>query len=120
MEMSMFEAGMIICFGASWPVAIWKTVKTKSVHGKSRMFLFLILGGYGLGIMHKVFYHYDGVIILYVFNFVMVLIETGLYFKYHKNPIPGISAAAEEAFSAADTLLAEPETDGTVASSGEP
>jgi hypothetical protein len=107
METSLFEAGMIMCFGFSWPVAIWKTVKTKSVHGKSRMFLFLILGGYGLGILHKIFYHYDGVIILYIFNFVMVLIETCLYFKYQKNPIHGLTQDEEDVTCAADTLLAD-------------
>ena len=109
--MSMFEAGMIICFGISWPVAIRKTLKTKSVHGKSRMFLFLVLGGYGLGILHKIFFSLDFVLLLYLFNFTMVLIEICLYFRYHKNPLPFAAAGAsdEEEFSAADTLLAGPE-----------
>ena len=38
-SMSIFEAGMLICFGASWPFAVMKTYKTKSVKGKSRLFL---------------------------------------------------------------------------------
>ena len=29
-SMSIFEAGMIFCFGASWPFALYKTFKTKS------------------------------------------------------------------------------------------
>jgi hypothetical protein len=45
--MSVFEAGMIVCFGISWPVAILKTLKTRSVAGKSRTFLVLVLAGYG-------------------------------------------------------------------------
>jgi hypothetical protein len=106
--MSLFEAGMITCFGVSWPVAIWKTVKTKSVHGKSRMFLFLILTGYGLGILHKLMYRFDGVIVLYVFNFLMVFIETCLYFKYQKNPIPGVTPSEEKEFCSPDSILAEP------------
>jgi hypothetical protein len=106
----MFEAGMIICFGISWPVAIRKTLKTKSVHGKSRMFLLLVLGGYGLGILHKIFFSLDFVLLLYLFNFTMVLIEICLYYRYHKNPLPfAAGASVEEEFSAADTLLAEPE-----------
>jgi hypothetical protein len=111
MEMSMFEAGMIICFGISWPVAIRKTLKTKSVHGKSRMFLLLVLCGYGLGILHKIFFSLDFVLLLYLFNFAMVLIEICLYFRYHKNlpPVAAAGASDEEEFSAADTLLAEPE-----------
>ena len=110
MKMSIFEAGMIVCFGISWPVAIRKTLKTKSVHGKSRMFLLLVLGGYGLGILHKVFFSLDFVLLLYLFNFAMVLIEICLYFRYHKNPVPiaASTASADDEYAAADTLLAEP------------
>jgi hypothetical protein len=110
MKMSMFEAGMIVCFGASWPVAILKTLKTRSVHGKSRMFLTLVLCGYGLGISHKILYNLDYVLLLYIFNFTMVLIEICLYVKYQKIPAPiTASGAASDEYTAADTLLAEPE-----------
>ena len=107
----MFEAGMIICFGISWPVAIRKTLKTRSVHGKSRMFLLLVLGGYGLGILHKIFFSLDFVLLLYLFNFTMVLIEICLYYRYHNNQLSFATAGApdEKEFSAADTLLAEPD-----------
>ena len=27
--MSIFEAGMMVCFGASWPIAAYKTYKAK-------------------------------------------------------------------------------------------
>ena len=43
--MSFFEAGMLICFGASWPFAVMKTYKSKNVKGKSRLFLTLIAKG---------------------------------------------------------------------------
>ena len=102
--MSLFEAGMIVCFGISWPVAIRKTLKTRSVHGKSRMFLFLVLGGYGLGILHKAFYSLDFVVLLYVFNFSMVFIEICLWFRYHDRPAP----AMDDEDGAADALLGEP------------
>ena len=110
--MSAFEAGMIVCFGISWPVAILKTVKTKSVHGKSRMFLVLVLSGYGLGILHKIFFSLDVVLLLYVFNFAMVLIELGLWLRYHERPLSLAAAAArlDEGYAAADTLLAESES----------
>lgn len=93
MEMSVLEAGMIICFGTSWPAAIIKTLKTKIVHGKSRLFLFLVLFGYALGILHKFFFSFDFVIFLYFFNFIMVLIELCLYFRYQKIPLT-VSAAS--------------------------
>ncbi|HEX9050347.1 MAG TPA: hypothetical protein VF841_07450 [Anaeromyxobacter sp.] len=31
--MSVLEAGMVVCFGASWPVAVLRTLKTKSAYG---------------------------------------------------------------------------------------
>ena len=96
--MSPFEAAMIVCFGVSWPVAIWKTLQTKHVHGKSLAFLALVACGYGFGIIHKALHNFDWVIFLYGFNFSMVLTELGLCLIYgsrHKNP----QAAA------ADTLL---------------
>ena len=37
--MSIFEAIMLICFGASWPAAVYKTYTTKNVEGKSLLFL---------------------------------------------------------------------------------
>lgn len=82
--MSILEAGMVICFGASWPFAIAKTIRTKSVHGKSKTFLALILSGYGLGVLHKIFMNLDYVLILYVFNFIMVLTELILHYAYAK------------------------------------
>ena len=44
--MSIFEAGMMVCFGVSWPIAALKTYKCKCVHGKSIHFSMLILLGY--------------------------------------------------------------------------
>ena len=41
--MSIFEAGMMVCFGASWPIAAYKTYKAKCVDGKSLRFSSLIL-----------------------------------------------------------------------------
>ena len=40
--MDIFEAIMMVCFGASWPVSIWKTVKVKNPIGKSVIFLWLV------------------------------------------------------------------------------
>ena len=111
--MSLFEAGMIVCFGVSWPVAILKTLKTRSVQGKSRMFLFLILGGYGLGILHKVSYSLDLVVLLYVFNFSMVFVEICLWYRFRDRPGSAAAAVLDEAHSSVDTLLAEPALAGS-------
>ena len=48
--MSIFEAGMLICFGISWPFAIAKVIKAKSVKGISLGFLNLVFIGYILAI----------------------------------------------------------------------
>lgn len=83
----LFEAIMILCFGASWPMAIWKTLKTRTVQGVSPLFLWLIFIGYGAGIMFKIFdamyrHHLSPVIVLYILNLLMVGFELMLYYLY--------------------------------------
>jgi len=80
--MSIFEIGMLICFGASWPFAVAKTYNTKNVKGKSILFLTLVLIGYVFGILHKIFNNYDLVVYLYAFNGMLVLANIILYFRY--------------------------------------
>jgi hypothetical protein len=83
--MSIFEALMIFCFGVSWPFSIYKSYRTKSVKGKSLVFLLLVFVGYLAGIFHKIYFNFDLVIILYIINAVMVLIDICLYATYVKN-----------------------------------
>ena len=71
-SMSFFEAGMLICFGISWPFAVRKTFKTKSVKGKSKLFLFLIILGYIFGMINKILNSMDIVFWLYVVNLLLV------------------------------------------------
>ena len=40
------ETIMVICFGVSWPLAIYKSVKSKSAKGKSPYFTMAIITGY--------------------------------------------------------------------------
>jgi len=81
-SMSFFEIAMLVCFGASWPFAVFKTYKTKDVAGKSIFFIGLIFFGYVCGIFHKLFYNFDVVIFLYIFNGLLVFTELILYFRY--------------------------------------
>ena len=80
--MSVFEAGMMVCFGISWPIAAYKTFRAKCVNGKSLTFTFLILAGYICGIIHKIFFYYDWVIWLYILNMIFVLMDIGLHIRY--------------------------------------
>ena len=77
-SMSFFEAGRLICFGASWPFAVMKTYKTKNVKGKSLLFLTLIILGYICGIINKILNSVDIVLWLYVIN--LLLVSTDLLF----------------------------------------
>jgi len=70
--MSLFEALMIFCFGVSWPVSIWKSLRAPSVEGKSCLFLGIIILGYLAGIIHKCLYSLDWILALYVINLLMV------------------------------------------------
>lgn len=79
--MSFFEMTMLLCFGMAWPTSIYKSIKSKSTKGKSVNFLFIILAGYLAGILHKLLYNFDFVIILYVINFLMVLTDIILYYR---------------------------------------
>ena len=82
---SYYEILMLICFGVSWPVALMKTYSTKSVKGKSFLFLFFVLLGYVFGIIHKLIYNLDYVIWLYIINGLLVLADMTLWFVYKDN-----------------------------------
>jgi hypothetical protein len=79
--MSVFEIVMLLCFGAAWPSSIHKSYVSRTSKGKSLFFLFIVLVGYGCGILHKVFYSFDWVILFYLLNGVMVVIDMVLYFR---------------------------------------
>ena len=79
--MDIFEAIMMVCFGASWPMSIWKTIKVKNPLGKSRVFLWLVEIGYLAGIIYKLS-RPDWVIALYILNALMVATDIFFVMKY--------------------------------------
>jgi len=84
--LSVFEVAMLVCFGAAWPVSIYKSLKTRAVAGKSLFFLIIVLVGYMAGVLHKLIFHYDVVIFLYLLNALMVSVDIVLYLRnrlYH-------------------------------------
>lgn len=78
--MSVFEIFMLICFGAAWPVSIFKSLRTETNEGKSVIFLYVIASGYIFGITHKIIYSFDFVIFLYAINLLMVVTDLGIYY----------------------------------------
>lgn len=79
--MSIFEAVMLICFGAAWPFSIYKSWHSRQNAGKSILFLIIIFIGYLAGSLHKILYNFNVVSYLYFLNGLMVLIDILLYFK---------------------------------------
>ena len=82
--MSIFEAFMLLCFGAAWPFSIIKSYRSGSNSGKSLVFLYIVLIGYGSGIMNKLLYNNDKVLILYVLNACMVLCDIAIFYRNNK------------------------------------
>ena len=86
----IFEIIMVVSFGASWPMNVMKSWKARTTKGKSLMFLFLILFGYVAGITSKLIdpkYDFSSkwyVLVFYILNFVLVFIDTMIYFRNKK------------------------------------
>jgi hypothetical protein len=90
--MSIFEVAMLICFGLSWPVSIVKSIQTRIVLGKSPLFMAVVCFGYAFGIIHKLLYSKDWVILLYVLNLVLVMIDMTLYYKYLPKKVHAVAS----------------------------
>jgi hypothetical protein len=82
--MSIFEVMMLVCFGISWPISIAKTLRTRVVTGKSPAFMLIVILGYLSGVVHKLLYSRDWVILLYALNLVLVAIDMALYFRFSR------------------------------------
>lgn len=89
----LFEALTIFCFGLSWPIAIRKSLVSKTAQGKSLFFELFLLLGYALGIARKViqitalgssgFIFYLS-FFFYILNFVEITVDVALYFRNAK------------------------------------
>ncbi len=76
----IFEAAMVICFGLSWPLSVYKSWKSRTTKGKSLLFEVFILIGYVCGIAGKlVTRNITYVFLFYILNLVMVSVDLVLY-----------------------------------------
>lgn len=81
----IFECVMLICFGISWPISVYKSYTSQSTQGKSIIFMTAILIGYIAGILGKIIgNNISYVLVIYVFNFLVVSIDFGLFFVNRK------------------------------------
>jgi len=79
---SLFEAIMVICFGLSWPLSVYKSWKSRTTKGKSLLFEVCIWFGYLSGIVGKfVSDKVTWVVIIYIINIFMVSIDIILYMR---------------------------------------
>ncbi len=88
----LLEIIMIVSFGASWPLNVIKSYKTRTAKGKSIAFLLLIFFGYIAGISSKfvnpaymaAFSEKWYVLFFYFLNFIMVGADIVMYFRNKK------------------------------------
>ncbi|MBQ8001110.1 MAG: hypothetical protein IJ298_07935 [Ruminococcus sp.] len=82
----IFEFVMLICFGMSWPISVYKSITSKSTQGKSLVFILAIIVGYVCGIIGKILSgQINYVLGLYIFNLIVVSIDLALYFVNKHN-----------------------------------
>ncbi|WP_372519557.1 hypothetical protein [Candidatus Ruminimicrobiellum ovillum] len=79
--MSVFEIIMLLSFASAWPFSIYKSYTSRQNAGKSLLFMYVVELGYVAGLFHKYFYNMDGVFYLYLFNFLLVLVDICLYYR---------------------------------------
>ncbi|EGD45915.1 hypothetical protein Cpap_0516 [Ruminiclostridium papyrosolvens DSM 2782] len=82
--MSIFEALMLLSFGAAWPAQIYRSYKSRKTAGKSIAFLYILIFGYLCGITNKILYQRDIVLALYIINLFMVSTDICLYYRNKK------------------------------------
>ena len=82
---SILESIMILSFGASWPMSIAKSLKSKSTKGKSLLFMCFIATGYVCGIIAKCLErNFNLAFFFYIPNICMVTTDICLYFRNKK------------------------------------
>ena len=83
--MQIFEFIMLACFGLSWPISVYKSIKSKSTQGKSVVFIIAIIIGYISGIIGKIINdQLTYVLFIYCFNLIVVFVDLVLFFINRK------------------------------------
>ena len=77
----ILETVMLVCFGFSWPLSVYKNAKAKSAKNMSVQFILLIMLGYVAGIGAKLCSHtINYVLAVYIINLLMVSANLVIYF----------------------------------------
>lgn len=76
----VLESLMLVCFGFSWPLNVYKAYKSESTKGISIPFVILIVTGYICGISAKIIAgQINYVLVVYFINLIMVSLNFVVY-----------------------------------------
>ncbi len=79
---SFLETIMLICFGASWPINLFKAVRARTAKSTSVFFLCLIIIGYIAGISAKIISdQINYVLAIYWIDLALVSANLVVYFR---------------------------------------
>lgn len=91
--LDLLEAAMILCFGLSWPISIYRSYVSQTAKGKSLFFEVFLWVGYIFGITRKILQYAAGSDLnflfylgwfFYLLNIVEITIDMLLYFRNAK------------------------------------
>lgn len=86
----LLEAAMILCFGLSWPISIYRSYVSRTAKGKSLFFEVFLWIGYVFGIGRKILQFSSGAAgtglfylgwFFYLLNLVEITVDMALYFR---------------------------------------
>lgn len=78
----LLEAGMLVCFGFSWPLNVVKAYKARTAKGTSLAFIILIITGYIAGISAKIINNqFNYVLGVYFLNLAIVSANIFVYIR---------------------------------------
>lgn len=91
----LLEAGMLVCFGLSWPINAWKSYKAGTAKGTSWQFLALICAGYVCGVAAKlVLGTINWVVGVYLLNCLFLAVNWVVYFRNKRLDAQMLDAAS--------------------------
>jgi hypothetical protein len=78
----ILETLMLICFGMSWPMNVYRNYKARTARGMSLLSILLIISGYVAGIGAKILTgNFTYVLAVYVLNLLFVSINLLVYVR---------------------------------------
>lgn len=81
----IFETGMLICFGLSWPFNIAKSLRARTAKGKSMLFEIIVIAGYLMGLTGKfISGNVTYVAAVYVLDILMVSCDLVITMRNHR------------------------------------